>query len=248
MKVSTYKIEITPSGKFFPCYLSGHAIRTEKAVGIMHQLWTNALLLSMDGSKMLWITVELIGLNRDFTDNLRKTISERYDIDRDAIYINYVHTHSAPEYQDVSFFGGPDAIKGYMSFVRSCILEATENCFEKELQEVKAYYQTVKIEGCYGNRNGNDKPCDKDVTLIKFEPTASIVQLFDCELYILNLGFTSIPCRNCVFQYTSNKSSSSATFPTAIPFPPALKSKIYCAVDKIPCTSEAAPSDTNILK
>ena len=175
MKVSTYKIEITPSGKFFPCYLSGHAIRTEKAVGIMHQLWTNALLLSMDGSKMLWITVELIGLNRDYTDNLRKTISERYDIDRDAIYINYVHTHSAPEYQDVSFFGGPGAIKGYMSFVRSCILEATENCFEKELQEVKAYYQTVKIEGCYGNRNGNDKPCDKDVTLIKFVHGDNIV-------------------------------------------------------------------------
>ena len=175
MKVSTYKIEITPRGKFFPCYLSGHAIRTEKAVGIMHQLWTNALLLSMDGSKMLWITVELIGLNRDFTDNLRKTISERYDIDRDAIYINYVHTHSAPEYQDVSFFGGPGAIKGYMSFVRSCILEATENCFEKELQEVKAYYQTVKIEGCYGNRNGNDKPCDKDVTLIKFVHGDNIV-------------------------------------------------------------------------
>ena len=175
MKVSTYKIEITPSGKFFPCYLSGHAIRTEKAVGIMHQLWTNALLLSMDGSKMLWITVELIGLNRDFTDNLRKTISERYDIDRDAIYINYVHTHSAPEYQDVSFFGGPGAVKGYMSFVRSCILEATENCFEKELQEVKAYYQTVKIEGCYGNRNGNDKPCDKDVTLIKFVHGDNIV-------------------------------------------------------------------------
>ena len=175
MKVSTYKIEITPSGKFFPCYLSGHAIRTEKAVGIMHQLWTNALLLSMDGSKMLWITVELIGLNRDFTDNLRKTISERYDIDRDAIYINYVHTHSAPEYQDVSFFGGPGAIKGYMSFVRSCILEATQNCFEQELQEVKAYYQTVKIEGCYGNRNGKDKPCDKDVTLIKFVHGDNIV-------------------------------------------------------------------------
>ena len=175
MKVSTYKIEITPSGKFFPCYLSGHAIRTEKAVGIMHQLWTNALLLSMDGSKMLWITVELIGLNRDYTDNLRKTISERYDIDRDAIYINYVHTHSAPEYQDVSFFGGPGAIKGYMSFVRSCILEATQNCFEQELQEVKAYYQTVKIEGCYGNRNGNDKPCDKDVTLIKFVHGDNIV-------------------------------------------------------------------------
>lgn len=175
MKVSTYKIEITPRGKFFPCYLSGHAIRTEKAVGIMHQLWVSALLLSIDDSKMLWITVELIGLNRDYTDNLRKTISERYNIAKDAIYINYIHTHSAPEYQDVSFFGGPGAVKGYMSFVRSCILEATENCFEKELQEVKAYYQTVKIEGCYGNRNGNDKPCDKDVTLIKFVHDDNIV-------------------------------------------------------------------------
>ena len=168
MKVSTYKVEITPTGKYFPCYLSGHAIRTEKATGIMHQLWTSALLLEIDDSKMLWITVELIGLNRDYTDELRETISKKYDLSKDAIYINYVHTHSAPEYQEVSFFGGAGAIEGYMDFVRSCILEAVDNCFKQDQQDVKAYYDIVKVEDCYCNRNGKDKPCDKDVILVKF--------------------------------------------------------------------------------
>ena len=149
MKVSTYKVEITPTGKYFPCYLSGHAIRTEKATGIMHQLWTSALLLEIDDSKMLWITVELIGLNRDYTDELRETISKKYDLSKDAIYINYVHTHSAPEYQEVSFFGGAGAIEGYMDFVRSCILEAVDNCFKQDQQDVKAYYDIVKVEDCY---------------------------------------------------------------------------------------------------
>ena len=168
MKVSTYKVEITPTGKYFPCYLSGHAIRTEIATGIMHQLWTSALVLDIDDEKIVWVTVELIGLNRDYTDALRTEIAKRYGVAKEAIYINYVHTHSAPEYQDVSFFGGPGAVEGYMDHVKECILDAVDNCLKQGLVEVKAYYQTVKIEGCYCNRNGKDKPCDKDVTLIKF--------------------------------------------------------------------------------
>lgn len=168
MKAITFKKEITPTGKYFPCYLSGHAIRTDQATGIMHQLWTTALLLSVEDTKILWITVELIGLNREYTDTIRKEINEKYGISTDAIYINYIHTHSAPEYQDVSFFGGPGAVKGYMDHVKKQIMEAVDNCFANEMIDVNALYQTVNIEGCYCNRNGKDKPCDKDVTLIKF--------------------------------------------------------------------------------
>ena len=38
MKVSTYRSEITPTKEFLPCYLSGHAIRTELSNGIINPL------------------------------------------------------------------------------------------------------------------------------------------------------------------------------------------------------------------
>ena len=39
MKVSTCRSEITPTKEFLPCYLSGHAIRTELSNGIINPLW-----------------------------------------------------------------------------------------------------------------------------------------------------------------------------------------------------------------
>lgn len=167
MKVSTYRKEITPT-QYFPCYLSGHAIRTEKAIGIMDSLWTTSIVLDVDNTKLVWISVELIGLEKNFTDEIRNEISKKYDVDFDLIHVNYVHTHSAPEYQEVNFFGGPGCVSGYMDFVKDQILDCVQSCFEQEQIDVEAYYDTVMLEGCYSNRNGIDKPCDKSVTTIEF--------------------------------------------------------------------------------
>lgn len=64
MKVSTYRSEITPTKEFLPCYLSGHAIRTELSNGIINPLWATALVLDIDGTKLVWVSVELIGLDK----------------------------------------------------------------------------------------------------------------------------------------------------------------------------------------
>ena len=72
--VSTCRKEITPQGKFFPCYLMGHAIRTDPAEGIMDPLWATALVLEAEGERFVWVTVELIGLERDYTERLQAEI------------------------------------------------------------------------------------------------------------------------------------------------------------------------------
>ena len=98
MRAATCRKEITPTGKYFPCQLMGHAIRTDAAVGIMDPLWATAVLLEIEKTKLVWVTVELIGLERDYTEKLQKTIAEKYEIPKENITICYVHTHSAPEY------------------------------------------------------------------------------------------------------------------------------------------------------
>lgn len=174
MKVSTCRKEITPKGAYFPCYLMGHAIRTEQAEGIMDPLWASALLLEIETERLVWVTVELIGLERSFTEALAAEISARHEIPPEHINICVTHTHSAPEYQEKSVFGR-GAVPGYMDFVKTQILEAVEGCFQKELQSVELYAGTMELEGCYGNRNGKDKPCDKTVTTLEFRNGDTVI-------------------------------------------------------------------------
>lgn len=168
MKVSTFRKEITPTEKYLPCYLSGHAIRTDLSNGIIDPLWATSLVLDVDGVKLVWISVELIGLDKEYTDMIRAYIQEKYDVDKNLINVGYVHTHSAPEYRKENYFGGPGEVPGYMDFVKDQIIAAVDSCFAQEFTEVEGYYDTVSIEGCYCNRNGMEKPCDKDVTTIEF--------------------------------------------------------------------------------
>jgi hypothetical protein len=188
MRVSTCRREITPDGKYFPCYLMGHAIRTELATGILDKLWTTAIAIDDEGVLLVWVTVELIGLEREYTDRLKKRISEKHHVDRDNINICFVHTHSAPEYQNVSLLGTGGAVPGYMEHVAAQIIDAVDGCFEAEFAEVKAYAKVTPVEGCYGNRNGLDKPCDNDVMTLEFRDGDKVVAgtcCFTCHSTVL---------------------------------------------------------------
>lgn len=177
LKVSTCRSKITPEGKFFPCYLMGHAIRTEKAVGILHDLWATALVLDVDGEKLVWVTVELIGLLRDDTDRLRRRISEMYGVRADAVNLSFVHTHAAPEFDEHSKFAafGKGAVPGYMNWVAQRILAAVDGCFRAGFTEAELFVKRIEIKGCYSNRNGVDKPADKSFVTIEFRAGDRIV-------------------------------------------------------------------------
>lgn len=188
LKVSTCRKEITPRGKFFPCYLMGHAVRTQPAAGILDPLWATALVLEADGVPFVWVTVELIGLDRDYTENLQAEIQKRYSIPPERVNICFVHTHSAPEYQIHSMLGGPGAVPGYMDFVAEQILAAVDGCIQGPLEPVQLFGRTIQLEGCYGNRNGLDKPCDKSVTTLEFRNGDRVVAgvgHFTCHSTIL---------------------------------------------------------------
>ncbi|QNK39095.1 hypothetical protein [Caproicibacter fermentans] len=176
MKVSTCRTKITPQGAFFPCYLMGHAIRTEKAAGILHDLWATALVLNVDGVQLVWVTVELIGLPRELTDRLCCRISKKYGVPADAVNLSYVHTHSAPEYDDPEFKGfGEGAVPGYTDWVERQILAAVDGCFSAGFIETELIMKKLEISGCYGNRNGREKPCDKSFVTLEFRAADRVV-------------------------------------------------------------------------
>lgn len=171
MKVKLAKRKITPTGKFFPCYLSGHAIRVDKAKGILDDIYVYSNYMKMnDENSLLFVAVDLVGLDRDFTDRIRTNLSKKYTIDKNRINISFIHTHSAPEYSSKPFFSdSTKAVPGYIDFVEEKIYEAVEECLSSSLFDTEVYYNVTNIEGYYSNRNGKDKIADKDITTIVFK-------------------------------------------------------------------------------
>lgn len=190
MKVSTYRVKITPEGRFFPCYLMGHAIRTEKAVGILNDLWATALVLEVDGEQLVWVAVELVGLPREFTDRIRTAISEKYEISVEAVNLSYTHTHSAPEYEergDCMVFG-KGAVPGYLDWVGQQILAAVDGCFKTGFTEAELFVKRVEIEECYCNRNGREKPSDQSFVTLEFRSNGRVAAgaySFSCHSTVL---------------------------------------------------------------
>lgn len=177
IKVNSSSRSITPQGKFFPCYLHGHAIRTELATGILHDIHVSSIVLQIKEKIMIWLSLELAGCDKAQSDQLKEELAKNYKIPTDQIFVSFTHTHSAPEYSDVSaFFGKEKAqVPGYWDFIYNQALECVKDCFEKGLVEVEAYYKRTVIDGYYGNRNGLNKPCDKDLITLEFRNDKKVV-------------------------------------------------------------------------
>lgn len=169
LQTSCAKTKITPAGEFFPCYMCGHAIRTEKAKGIQDDLYTIATVLKINDETLIFVSVELIGFTAEGSDLLISYFSEKYNTPKDHVYISFVHTHSGPEYDVNGIFSKErTAIPGYLEWVEEQIKVNVAKCFEQGFTESKASFTVTSIDGFYGNRNGIDKPCDKDITRILF--------------------------------------------------------------------------------
>ena len=170
MRICTSKKRITPEGKFFPCYLCGHAIRKDIGKGIADELYAEAMVIKIDNQTLVFVSFDLIGMDKSVNEKLRDEISEKYNIPFENINIGFVHTHSAPEYSVEGIFGDtPKAIPGYMDYVVSQIKEAIDDCMDGEFKEVKAYYKNTVVNGLYSNRNGIDKIGDNNITFVTFE-------------------------------------------------------------------------------
>lgn len=184
MRIVSARKCITPQGKFFPCYLCGHAMRTELAVGVADDLWVNCIRLVVEEEQMVWLSFELVGFDPNNTKLIQKTVAEKYHIAENQVIVSFVHTHSAPEYANESPFFGAErmAIKGYPEFLVEQALLAVDECFEQEPVEVRCFMRQFDVDGYYGNRNGKDAVADKAMTTLLFKDekdvvVASIVQV-----------------------------------------------------------------------
>lgn len=93
-KAGVARTVITPESSV---WMAGYASRTSPSEGTLHDLWAKALLLEdASGNRSLLITMDILGVPKDFSDEVRKWINIKYGLDNAQIILSSSHTHSGP--------------------------------------------------------------------------------------------------------------------------------------------------------
>ncbi|WP_439581462.1 neutral/alkaline non-lysosomal ceramidase N-terminal domain-containing protein [Dyadobacter bucti] len=93
-KAGVAKVAITPEQNM---WMAGFASRTRPSDGKLHDLWAKALALEdADGKKSVLVTLDLLGLPKKLSDDIRAGVKNKYGVAREDIILNSSHTHSGP--------------------------------------------------------------------------------------------------------------------------------------------------------
>lgn len=93
-KAGVAQENITPTSSV---WMAGYASRTAPSEGKLHDLWAKAITLEDAlGNRSVLITMDLLGIPKNFSDTLREKIKQKYGLTKDQIMLSCSHTHSGP--------------------------------------------------------------------------------------------------------------------------------------------------------
>ena len=100
-KAGVARVIITPQQQM---WMAGYASRTNPSDGKLHELWAKALVLEdANGEQAVLVTMDLLGLPKKMSDNIRHQLKEKFELSKSQIVLNSSHTHSGPVLQDALF-------------------------------------------------------------------------------------------------------------------------------------------------
>ena len=77
--------------------MSGYASRSHASEGVTHDLWAKALWLEdASGGRVVAVTIDLIGLPRNLSDEITARVMRRRKLERSQLLLNFSHTHAGP--------------------------------------------------------------------------------------------------------------------------------------------------------
>lgn len=93
-KAGVARVNITPE---LPIWLSGYGGRNRPANEKLDDLWAKALVLEdAAGNRAALVTMDLVGIDRDLSQEVCRRIEEQYKLPRASIALCTSHTHSGP--------------------------------------------------------------------------------------------------------------------------------------------------------
>jgi neutral ceramidase len=93
-KAGTARVVITPGQSM---WMAGYGSRDHPSEGVLHDLWAKALAVEgLDGTRVLLVTIDVCGIGRPLSNEIRDALKEKHGLDRDRVVLACSHTHSGP--------------------------------------------------------------------------------------------------------------------------------------------------------
>jgi hypothetical protein len=93
-KAGTARVAITPRESM---WMAGYGARNKPSEGAVHDLWAKALVLEdPTGRKAALVTLDICGIGRELSLQIRNTLETRLGLARDRVVLSCSHTHSGP--------------------------------------------------------------------------------------------------------------------------------------------------------
>jgi len=186
-KAGVASVVITPDDSM---WMAGYAARTKPSEGKVHDLYAKALALEdVEGTKLVIVAVDLIGINREMRDWLEKEVKRRYQLDPERLLINASHTHCGPVLHKSSnsiygnsFYGlTPEQIQQchkYSEHLQQKLVQLIGEALDKPAPARLAYTHAragfamnrrLKTERGYRISPNPDGPVDHDVPVLRVD-------------------------------------------------------------------------------
>jgi neutral ceramidase len=186
-KAGVATIVITPAE---PMWMAGYAARDKPSEGKINDLHAKALALEDEhGTRLVIVTVDLLGIPRATRDWLAEHVKESYKLEPQALLLNASHTHSGPVLREAkySIYGNtlyglsPEQIQQnnkYVDELQEKLLEligkAIENMAPAKLGYTHgragfAMNRRLPTERGFQNSPNPDGPVDHDVPVLRID-------------------------------------------------------------------------------
>ena len=153
------KSNITPSQ---PMWMSGYSSRKAPAEGKETELWAKAAVLEAGGKRLVLVTLDLVGIDREVSKTTCDGIMKKHNLPREAVCLSTSHTHCGPvvgtNLRSMYFLDDEQSkrVDDYTAALPGMILKAVDDAVAKIEPVTLAY--AVGTAGFAVNRRENKEP------------------------------------------------------------------------------------------
>ncbi len=166
LKAGAATVDITPQESHF---LYGYPFVERMSTGTHDALLSSAVYLTDGNTQVMFISNDVIYLDKSSVARIRRSISEKTGIPQSNILIGATHTHSAPVTVDLIISANdpvvPKVDKNLLKFVEKGAIEAGNRAFEKA-KPAEIGFVTADATGVGTNRHDPSKEKDMDVPVM----------------------------------------------------------------------------------
>jgi hypothetical protein len=169
-----------------PMWMAGYAARNHPSEGAEHDLWAKALALEDPlGKRALLITLDLCGIDRQLSGEIRDALEAKHGLARDRIVLSCSHTHCGPVVGTnlITMYPLDEAqrsrIADYAKFLQATVLDVAAGAIQ-HLEEALLEWETGRCDFAVNRRNNPEKevparrarlalvgPVDHDVPVLR---------------------------------------------------------------------------------